>query len=72
MTAEKWRQRLLECVGKLEEFAEGFPLAPEAAAKNRPIRQILFGKRPHVFRILFEVHEDYVGVIHICHGARNS
>ena len=43
------------------------PVAPEARAIYREIRQLLFGKPPNVHRILL----DEVRILSIRHGARS-
>jgi plasmid stabilization system protein ParE len=47
------------------------PVAPESRP-GRVIRQLLFGRKPHIYRILFRVSAkgSAVFVIHVRHGAR--
>jgi mRNA-degrading endonuclease RelE of RelBE toxin-antitoxin system len=37
------------------------------------LRQLLYGRRPHVYRIIYEIDEGnrIVSVLHIRHGARD-
>jgi toxin ParE1/3/4 len=46
--------------------------APEAAEFNRSLRHLLYGKRPHVYRVVFEIDEErnIVWLLTIRHGAR--
>ena len=44
--------------------------APERDAFDHDIRQLLYGKHQHAYRILFDVVGQTVRVLHIRHGAR--
>jgi hypothetical protein len=45
-------------------------LAPESDYFGREIRQLLYGKRQHKYRILFEIREQTVVVLRVRHGAQ--
>ena len=66
-----WFEDLVDCLYSLEELPGRCPLAREAVATNREIRCFYFGKRPHVYRILYEIEESSqtVWILHIRHGA---
>ena len=68
--AAKWYNGLLEAVIKLETFPQRCPYAPERDAFDHDIRQLLYGKHQHAYRILFDVVGQTVRVLHIRHGAR--
>src|SRR5947209_4549829 len=68
--ADRWHRRLRATIETLKANPERFALAPEADAFAVPIRQLLFGKRGGVYRILFTVTESTVPILHIRHGAR--
>jgi hypothetical protein len=34
------------------------------------VRQLLYGRKPHVYRVLFTIEGDVVRVLHIRHGRR--
>ena len=70
--AARWFNRLMEAAASLEAHPERCPLAPESEAAGREIRQLLYGKRNSIYRILFEVRGDTVYVLHIRHGARRT
>ena len=67
----EWFEELIACLYSLEELPYRCPLAREAEAAKREIRCLLFGKRRHVYRILYEIDEtrQTVWVLHIRHGA---
>jgi toxin ParE1/3/4 len=69
-----WFEQLMDSVRALRTHPHRCPLAREARKAQREIRNLLFGKRKHVYRILFEVDEQArtVNVLHIRHGARRD
>ncbi len=69
-TAERWHRKLLEKIDSLRIMPERFSLAPEGESLGWELRQLLYGKRPNVYRILYVVHEDTVDVLSIWHSAR--
>ena len=68
--AKRWRERLLTCIRTLQRQPDHCPLAPEATAFKQEIRQLLYGKRRGVYRILFTVAGNVVQILHVRHGAR--
>ncbi len=68
--AFRWYNRLLETIHSLEKLPERCPLAPESKYFKGEIRQILHGRRRHKYRILFDIINDKVRVLHVRHGAR--
>ena len=69
-----WFEELTDALYSLNQLPRRCPLAREAAEAKREIRCLLFGKRPHVYRILYEVDETRktVSILHIRHGARQD
>ena len=69
-----WFNELIDCLYSLDRLPLRCPLAREAESTRREIRCLLFGKRRHVYRILYEVDEPRktVWVLHIRHGARTD
>jgi len=65
-----WFNGALESFLTLEIFPERCPLAPESNAFDHAIRQLLYGKRQHAYRILFDISAETVRILHIRHGAR--
>ena len=70
--AVKWFNGLIDAVERLCIFPTRWPLAPEGAYFEEEIRQMLYGKNPHVYRILFTVRGNLVYVLHIRHGTRRA
>lgn len=70
--AARWFNKLESALEGLAALPHRCPLAPEAAKINIELRQLLYGKKPHVYRIIYEVDEARrtVLLIAIRHGAR--
>jgi mRNA-degrading endonuclease RelE of RelBE toxin-antitoxin system len=52
-----------KAINGLEEYPSRAPVTPE----DRALRHLLYGKKPHVYRIVYEIEEDTstVYVLHI-------
>ena len=70
--AARWAEGLYKTLASLQTLPFRCAEAPEAKSWKRELRQLLYGRRPHVYRILFEVDQtsSTVRVLHIRHGAR--
>ena len=68
--AARWRRGLLEAVQSLSQQPMRCPLAPESVWFKQEIRQLLYGKRGGVYRVLFVIGERTVSILHIRHAAR--
>jgi plasmid stabilization system protein ParE len=68
--ADRWHEKLMLAVRSLEENPERCGLAPESEWFSAEIRQLLYGKRRGVYRILFEVRGDTVHVLRVRHSAQ--
>jgi len=73
--AARWFNGMERAMETLCESPGRCPLAPESLS-GRAIRQLLYGHRPHIYRIriMFRVSakDRAVFVIHVRHGARLS
>ena len=70
--ARRWRERLLKTLQTLTQNPDRCPLATEQEAFTREVRELLFGKRRGVYRILFSISDDVVSVLHFRHAARKN
>jgi plasmid stabilization system protein ParE len=61
----RWFIGLRKAIATLDEFPTRCPLAPENATSRQEIRQLLYGNKPHVYRVLFTIRNDLVRVIHV-------
>ncbi len=74
--AGDWYEGLLETIFSLENFPTRCRLASESADLGKEVRQLFYGKRGRVYRILFAITrdeqagEDVVRIFRIWHGAR--
>ncbi len=70
--AARWYNGLEKAVYALETYPYRCPVAPEARRMKRTLRHSLYGKKPHVYRIIYEIDElrRTVWVLTIRHGAR--
>jgi plasmid stabilization system protein ParE len=75
--AEKWLRGLFEAIFTLDEMPRRCTIVPESEEIGREIRQLLYGKRTGIYRIVFDVQENAVDgplvrVLRIWHGARDT
>jgi len=72
--AARWYNGLEEAVDALGRNPHRCPLAPEARKLKRQLRHLLYGKKPHVYRVICELDEgrQTVWVLTIRHGARRT
>jgi plasmid stabilization system protein ParE len=68
--AVKWYRSLKGAILSLEESPNRCPVTPE----NSKLRHLLYGHKPHIYRVIYRVLEKRkeVIVLHIRHGARNE
>jgi plasmid stabilization system protein ParE len=71
-TGLRWFLKLDEAIASLAEFPERCMSAPENVSLPFEMRQLLYGHRPHVYRILFTIEGDVVYVLRIRHGRRRN
>ncbi len=70
--AARWYNGLEAAVCALESHPYRCPVAPEAGKSRRPLRHLLYGRKPHVYRAIYEIDEQrkLVKVLTLRHGAR--
>ena len=67
----RWLAGMRAKMQTLERHPERTPLAPESAAFQEPIRELLYGGGNRgTYRILFYLQSPSVFVIHVRHGSR--
>jgi plasmid stabilization system protein ParE len=69
-TGIRWFLALEDAIASLATFPERYPLAPESARFPFEVRQLLYGRKPHVYRILLTIEGETVKVLHIRHARR--
>jgi toxin ParE1/3/4 len=68
--ASSWFDGLEKAIYSLERYPERGPITPE----DSKLRHLLYGRKPHVYRIIYEnkKRSSRVDVLHIRHGARDK
>lgn len=69
-TGLRWFQGLRQAVATLANSPQRCALAPESAVFPFEVRHLLYGRRPHVYRIIFTIEGNTVSVLHVRHGCR--
>lgn len=75
--AARWFTGLTRAVLSLDEMPHRCGTAPEAAKLGVDLRQLLYGRRTSVYRVIFRIYEHEPGegivrVVAIRHGARDQ
>jgi toxin ParE1/3/4 len=70
--AARWDNGLEEAVYALGAHPNRCPVAPESRKLKRKLRNLLYGKKPYVYRVIYQVEErrQTVWVLSIRHGAK--
>ena len=63
--AEKWLFGLSEAIISLSKLPQRCPISPETEAFDVIVRQLLYGKRPIVYRILYSVQDEKVYILRV-------
>ena len=68
LKAERWYKDLRGTIQSLRTHPDRCALTPE----NRRLRHLLYGRKPHVYRVIYSIKQGQkqVDVLHIRHGAR--
>jgi len=69
-TGIRWFLGLDDAIASLAISPARCSLAPENAGSPFEVRHLLYGRKPHVYRILFTIEGDTVSILHIRHGRR--
>lgn len=75
--ARQARHRAPVWFARLESAILSLGVSPRAVSyrsgfesRATPCKQLLFGRRRHVYRVYFSVLDDVVKILHVRHGAR--
>jgi toxin ParE1/3/4 len=66
-----WYDGLIKAIDTLSEAPSRCPKALEDATSRREIRHLLYGNRPHVYRVLSTIEGDVVTVLHVRRPKQN-
>ena len=70
VSAARWLDRFEKAIHSLKQTPQRCPLAREDSKVDVELRELLFGKRPFVFRVLFVIDGDTVRVLRIRRAQR--
>ena len=65
-----WFLALDDAFASLAEFPERCSIAPENSRFPFEVRHLFYGRKPHIYRILFTIERNTVHILHIRHGRR--
>ncbi len=68
--ALEWFDGLCDAIESLAEFPERCAFAPEAALREKGVRQLLYGEGRRVYRILYRVKDESVQILTMRHARR--
>ncbi len=68
--AAAWFNGLRDAIKGLEHMPARWASAREARFLPVPTRQLLYGKSPNVWRVIFVIDDNVVYVLHVRHAAR--
>jgi len=60
-----WFNRLLDAIDSLRTFPQRCAYVPESGRFPFEARQLLFGRKPNVYRVVFAIEGDIVSVLRI-------
>jgi toxin ParE1/3/4 len=69
-TGVRWFLAMQDAIASLAAFPKRCSIAPENAEFPFEVRQLFYGRKPHVYRILFTIEGETVHILHIRHGRR--
>jgi plasmid stabilization system protein ParE len=64
-TGLRWFQRLQDAISTLRELPHRCPLARENASVPFEMRQLVYGRKPHVYRVLFTIDDNTIYIVHV-------
>lgn len=72
--AARWYKRVRDAINTLKQLPARCSHAPETAKVGIEIRQLLYGKHPGVYRIVFRIvnESQEVHILTVRHSARKS
>ena len=68
--ADAWLDGIGDAIDALVRMPSSYAIAPEASAFGLDIREMHYGRSPHVYRAFFVVRKKRVHVLHIRHAAQ--
>lgn len=63
--ANDWIWGISQAVVSLSKFPERCPISVESAAFDVVVRQLIYGKKPNVYRILYSIKDEKVYILRV-------
>lgn len=63
--AEKWLFGMSQSITSLSKIPERCPVSSESEAFDVIVHQLIYGKKPHTYRILFSIQNDKVFILRV-------
>ena len=67
----RWFEGLEQAIASLSELPARCPIIPEKELFPFEARHLLYGHKPHVYRVVFMVEGEAVYILHVWHGRRH-
>jgi plasmid stabilization system protein ParE len=72
LKGQEWYNRLIDALYSLETFPDRCEEVGALAGRTGTVRKLLYGNKPHKYRIYFDIVDTTVRILHIRHGARRE
>ena len=69
---QQWYNQLIDKLYSLVTYPERCKVMEGFSKPGRVVRKLLYGRKPHIYLIYFDIIEDVVRIIHIRHAARRE
>lgn len=67
----RWFNGLERAVLSLDQHPKRCPVAPESFDPEHPVRVLMYGRKPHAYRVFFTV-DDVAGIVRVLHVRRGA
>ena len=64
-SADSWLWGISEAITSLRKFPERCPISAESEAFDVVVRQLIYGKKPKTYRILFSIQGETVYILRV-------
>jgi toxin ParE1/3/4 len=68
----QWMSSLEDAIHTLREMPERGLIVRRFSKPTAAVRQLLYGRYPHVYKVYFTIEASTVWILHIRHGARRE
>jgi plasmid stabilization system protein ParE len=68
----KWVSGFENAIYSLREMPERRPIVRQFSRPAVAVRQLLYGRYPHVYKVYYTIESETVWILHIRHGARRD